>query len=121
RTFYSVAFLLARDFEVQRFASHNEPNHPNSFIAPEAWMMRMRLASDAVESAIEDVNRIYGKELTPRFVAPVTAGAGGSAYAEYGKAAVSGMETNFLGEQTPGNSFFQMYAYQQYGGSPSGF
>ncbi len=121
RVFYSVAFLLARDFDVERFASHNEPNHPNSLIAPEPWMMRMRLASDAARSAIEDVNRIYGKELTPRFVAPVTAGSGGAAYADYGRAAVLGMETDFLGGREPGRSFFQLYAYQQYDATASGF
>ncbi len=34
----------------------------------------MKIVSDAIECAVADVNRIFGRQLTPCFVAPVTAG-----------------------------------------------
>lgn len=121
RVFYSIAFYLAREFDVERFASHNEPNHPNSFIAPNAWLLRLRLASDAAHCAIEDVNRIYGKNLTARFTAPVTAGTTGSAYEDYGRLAVTNLHNNYLGGGLPGTSLFQTYSYQQYNQTPANF
>jgi hypothetical protein len=114
RTFYSVAFHLAREFDVERFSSHNEPNHPASFIELEPWLMRLRLASDAVQSAIADVNALYGKSLQPRFTAPVTAGAAGSGYRDYGQPAVAAIDVDFLGNRPAGYQSFHTYAYQSY-------
>jgi hypothetical protein len=114
RTFYSVAFYLAREFDVERFASHNEPNHPASFIEVAPWLMRLRLAADAVQAAISDVNARYGKSLQPRFKAPVTAGATGSGLDDYGLPAVSSINRDFLGNQPPGFQLFHHYAFQSY-------
>jgi hypothetical protein len=121
RTYYSIAFYLAREFDVERFSSHNEPNHPNSFIEPAAWLMRLRLASDAVHSAIEDVNSLYGKFLQPRLKAPVTAGGSGSPFTNYGRPALESIRTNYLGLAPPGHQTFHHYAYQSYNQSPAGF
>jgi len=121
RTFYSVAFYLAREFDVERFASHNEPNHPNSHISPSQWLMRLRLSSDAVQSALEDVNALYEKSLQPRFKSPVTAGSLGASFNDYGKPAVESIRTNFLGQTPPGYQAFHHYAYQRYTLSPGDF
>ncbi len=121
RTFYSLVFFLAREYDVERFTVYNEPNHPNSFIEPDPWLMRARLASDATRSAIADVNRIYGKSLRPLFTAPVTAGAGGNAYNEYGRPAARSFQTDFLGRTNGFNRLFELYAYQQYNQTPAGF
>lgn len=114
RTFYSVAFYLAREFDAERFASHNEPNHPASFIEPEPWLMRKRLAADAVQAALADVNALYGKNLQPRFKAPVTAGGAGAGYRDYGQPAVAAIDVDFFGNRPAGFQSFQTYAYQSY-------
>lgn len=114
RTYYSVAFYLAREFDVERFASHNEPNHPNTFIDTAPWLMRKRLAADAVQSALADVNALYGKWLRPRFHAPVTAGTTGVAFDDYGQPALAGIDVDFLGDRRPGYQSFQLYSYQAY-------
>ncbi|MCC5843524.1 MAG: DNRLRE domain-containing protein [Verrucomicrobia bacterium] len=121
RTYYSLVFYLAREFGVERFSSHNEPNHPNTFIETAPWLMRLRLASDAARSAIEDVNRLHDRSLTLRFTAPVTAGSTGSAYTNYGRPAVQSIFTNYLGETDSVNPVFQNYAYQQYDATAAGF
>lgn len=120
RTFYSLAFYLAREFDVERFASHNEPNHPDSFIEVTPWLMRLRLASDAVKAALEDVNALYGKNLQPKFKAPVTAG-GGPAFISYGRPAVTTMNRNFLGQTPPGYQVFHHYTYHRYDRTPAEF
>ena len=73
--YYALAFYLAREGNVHMFAMQNEPNHRHAGPVPlDIWIDMMRIASDAIRCAIADVNRIYEKHLTPRFVGPVTAG-----------------------------------------------
>ena len=121
RTYYTAAFYLAREFDVERFASHNEPNHPHMRIARGPWLMRLRLAADAVQQALADVNRIYGKNLVPRFNAPVTAGSTGVSFNNYGRPAVESIQKDFLGASPTGFQLFQQYAYQRYNLSPDRF
>lgn len=121
RTYYTAAFYLAREFDVERFASHNEPNHPHMRIEPEPWLMRLRLAVDAVQQALADVNQMYGKDLEPRFYAPVTAGSTGRPFNNYGRLVVEGMQTDFLGASSEDFLLMQTYAYQRYNLSPDRF
>jgi hypothetical protein len=73
--YYALAYYAAREGDVTMFAKQNEPNHAHSGpMTIETWLRGMRLASDAVRCAIQDVNKKYGKNLVPRFVGPVTAG-----------------------------------------------
>jgi hypothetical protein len=73
--YYAVAYYAAREGNVTMFAIQNEPNHAHSGpMTIETWLRGMRLASDAVQCAIQDVNQRYEKTLVPRFVGPVTAG-----------------------------------------------
>src|SRR5207244_4412401 len=72
--FYLQAFYLARYFDVHRFQMYNEPNI-DSNTSPGVsgdYMERLKFASDAVQSAVADVNRIYGKSLHAEVEAPVT-------------------------------------------------
>lgn len=118
RTYFAAAFWLAKEFDVERYTSHNEPNHPASRIEPGPWLMRLRLASDAAREAIAAVNRLYGKSLDLKFTAPITAGNGANVFNEYGRPVVEGMETNFLGETRPGFRLIETYAYQSYISDP---
>lgn len=73
--FYALAFYAAKTGDASMFAMHNEPNHVQAGpMKIETWLDGMRIVSDAVHCAVEDVNRLYGKHLKPRFVGPVTAG-----------------------------------------------
>ena len=120
KTYYAAAFWMARAFDVERYTSHNEPNHPNSRIEPDPWLMRARLASDAASEAINAVNKLYGKSLQLNFMAPVTAGGSLSTLAEYGETAIAGIRTNFSGEAASDYRLLHTYAYQQYNTSPDG-
>lgn len=73
--FYSLAYHAAKKADVAMFAMQNEPNHRHSGpMKLDQWISGMQIVSDAVHSAIEDVNKKYGKSLKAKFVGPVTAG-----------------------------------------------
>lgn len=57
------------------YAMHNEPNHRHAGpMKITQYVDAMKIVSDAVYCARQDVNRLYGKNLKSRFVSPVTAG-----------------------------------------------
>lgn len=73
--FYALAYHAAKKGDVGMFSIQNEPNHRHSGpMRIEEWLVGMRIASDAIRCAVEDVNRLYSKNLHPQFVGPVTAG-----------------------------------------------
>lgn len=73
--YYALAFYAARRGDVTMFAMQNEPNHAASGpMRLDVWIDGMRIVSDALHCALEDVGKIYGKQMTARFVGPVTAG-----------------------------------------------
>ena len=73
--FYSLAYHAAKTADVAMFAMQNEPNHKHSGpMKLEQWINGMQIVSDAVHSAIADVNKKYNKSLKAKFVGPVTAG-----------------------------------------------
>ncbi|MFR9649317.1 MAG: discoidin domain-containing protein [Rikenellaceae bacterium] len=75
QSYYAMAFYAAKLADVGMYATQNEPNHVHSGpMTIEEWVLAMRLVSDAVHCAIEDVNRLYNRDIEPRFVGPVTAG-----------------------------------------------
>ena len=69
--FYAMAYHAAKNYDVTRFQMYNEPDQSNATITQDEWRQRLKLASDAVKSAIEDVNRDFGKSLVPDVSAPV--------------------------------------------------
>lgn len=73
--YYALAFYAARRADVNMFAMKNEPNHRHAGPMPlDLFIDLSKVCSDAVHTAVNDVNKIYGKNLDPKFVGPVTAG-----------------------------------------------
>jgi hypothetical protein len=73
--YYALAYYAAKTGDVTMFALQNEPNHKNSGpMKLDQWIGAMQIVSDALTSAIEDVDKQYGKHLKARMVGPVTAG-----------------------------------------------
>lgn len=73
--YYAIAFYAAKVGSVTMFALQNEPNHRQSGpMKLDQWIMAMQIVSDAIHCAVQDVNALYGKQLVPKFVGPVTAG-----------------------------------------------
>lgn len=81
--YYALAFYAAKMGDVTMFAMQNEPNHRHSGpMKIGQYVEGMRVVSDAVYCAVQDVNRIYGKNLKSHFVSPVTAGSNANWWAE---------------------------------------
>lgn len=121
--YYAQAFLLSRDYGVERYGIFNEPNNwtwPAGTADPVAnWLRRLRLASDAIQSALADVNSRYGRNLQPRIFAPNTAN-GATKYNNtssgdtWGRRAVLGRRQRWDDSTDPSWSNFQVYNYQKY-------
>ncbi len=117
--FYASAFHYARNFDVTHYQMFNEPDHPNSGGITQAdWLLRLQLASDAIQSAISDVNSRYGKSLQPNVQAPVISS---PTYSPWGNLAVDNRHKNY--RNVVSNSFWNMrsFAYHQYNATPSGY
>ena len=122
RHYYAQAFYLGRTFNVQRYQMYNEPNYGSPpAIAETNYLLRLQIVSDAIQSAIADVNRLYNKSLTPLVLAPVTSGSAGGSYSDFGALAVTNRHLNQFQVVDPNFSVLQKYDYHQYNGSPSGF
>jgi hypothetical protein len=114
--FYQEAFYLGYMYNVERYQMYNEPDDGGP--TGTNYLTRLQLAADAVQSAIADVNAMYGKSLTPIMLAPVTAGAVTSTYGTWGELVVTNRHVNFLGQSNANFWLIQKYDYHQYGGSP---
>ena len=122
QNFYAQAFYLGRVFDVERYQVFNEPNHPNANgLSITNHLLRLQLASDAVQAALADVNARYGKSLVPKMLAPVTSGSADGSYAGWGESVVTNRHLNFLGQTDPGCSLIHVYDYHQYGSAPATF
>ena len=120
--FYAQAFYLGRVFDVERYQVFNEPNHPNANgLTITNHLLRLQIASDAVQSALADVNARYGKTLAAKMLAPVTSGSADGSYAGWGESLVTNRHVNFLGQTDTNFSLLQVYDYHQYGSTPSTF
>ena len=118
--FYAQAFYLGTTFDVERYQMFNEPNHPNADGLTQAnWLMRLQLASDAIQVALADVNERSGKSLTPLIYGPVNSG--GDQYEDWGRVGVQNRHTNFLGVTDPDYLVMHRYDYHQYNDTPDVF
>jgi hypothetical protein len=119
--YYVQAFYLGRNYDVTRYQMFNEPDHESANgITPSNWFLRLRLASDAIQCGIADMNARYGKSLVPNVYAPVTAGGTGS-YGDWGARAVNNRHKNFLGVSDPNYLAVNFYDYHQYNSDPASF
>ncbi len=131
RGVYLNAFYLARTYDVQRFQLFNEPDHPaHIHIEQSDYLRRLQIGSDAVQAAINDVNRIDGKSLRAQISAPVSAGMivfgprqgrpdTRDAKTGWGELAMRHRRENFSGSSAANPELFQVYAFQSYGRSPA--
>jgi hypothetical protein len=108
--YYAMAFLLARDGDVEMFQFLNEPNHSNAGVTQAQYIQGLKISSDAIRAAVEDVNRLYGKSLKVRMIAPVTAG---SPEGPWGQISMRNIRTDYH-EQTVDYNIFDIFANQQY-------
>jgi hypothetical protein len=117
--FYVQAFYLGHEFDIERYQMYNEPNLDS--LTQADYLQRLQLASDAVQSALADVNSLYGKALAPQFFAPVAAGTASSTYASWGRPVVTNRHTNFLGQADPNFWLIRHYDYHEYNSTPANF
>ncbi len=115
--YYASAFYYARYFDVTRYQMFNEPDHPDAGgITTTEWLLRLQLASDAIRSAISDVNSLYGKSLQPIVAAPTTSS---QTYSPWGNIAVDDRHRNYRDVVSSSTWNMQRYAYHQYNSTAS--
>ncbi len=115
--YYVEAFYLGSRFDVQRYQMYNEPDH-SSAIPQAEYFQRLLLISDAIQSALADVNTLYGKNLTPLIHAPVITT---PSYNSWSQMVVTNRHLNYLGQTDTNFWLFQNYDYHQYNSTPAGF
>ncbi len=131
--YYAQAFHLGRQYGVERFHTFNEPDHSSHPDLGQAeYLERLQLASDAIQCAIADVNRIFGGSLVAQVQAPVSAGgaskfypiAGGDPRDDalgWGELVMGSLHRDYTGLEVPDFNLISTYAYQQYNLDGSGF
>ena len=121
---YAQAFTRARYEDVENFQLFNEPDLYSGSLSQSQWIEMMKYGANAVESAIADVNRIFGKNLKAHIYGPVTNGpalttAGGT---DWGDTLLQNRNTPVLsGSAVPGYQLFDNFDYHNYGSSPTVF
>ena len=93
---YAMAYYMGSHYDVSRFQTYNEPDQSTSPVPQAEWIQRLKLSSDAIRSAIADVNRDFGKNLVPDVSAPVTIN-GANTIDTWGKAALQDNRIDYQG------------------------
>jgi hypothetical protein len=70
---YMATYYLAKHYDVAVHQYGNEPDWYFRDDSDEQIAFKLQLQADAITSAIEDVNRLHGKELEAQYAAPVLA------------------------------------------------
>jgi autotransporter-associated beta strand protein len=120
---YAQAFVHAQYNDVENFQFFNEPDlyaNSNGTLTQDQWLEMVRFGANAVESAIADVNRLYGKSLTPHVYGPVTTGpetaAGG-----WGDLLLRNRSNQLITGSSSSYRLFDHYDYHNYGSNPTTF
>jgi hypothetical protein len=71
--YYAVAYVMSSKYGVRRYSMYNEPNLDNK-INEDQWLDLLLVCSDAIQSAVQDVNARFKLSLKPEIFAPNTAG-----------------------------------------------
>lgn len=116
---YAMAYYMGSNYDVSRFQTYNEPDQTTSPVPMGEWLDRLRIASDAIRSAVADVNRDYGKTLVADVSAPVTI-SGASKIDTWGKAALEANRTDYQG-QTVDYDIFNTYDAHRYNSTGAAF
>ncbi len=124
--YYAQAYYLGSNYNVQRYSMYNEPDQSSQDVTQADYLNRLQLASDAIQSALEDVNRDFGKNLQPNILAPITAGSANEYFRRldnsdtrddnqgWGELVINNLNTNLFGQPDPNFQLIHTYAYQQY-------
>ena len=120
--YYAQAFLLSRDYGVRSFGMFNEPNGVEGLLEAD-WLLRLRICSDAIQCAIEDMNSRHARNLIPRIFAPNTAsgaekydaiGADDASTDTWGRDAVASRHLRLDGSSPADWMNLHVYNYQKY-------
>ncbi len=124
--YYAQAYYLGSNHDVERYSVFNEPDQGSQNISQADFLLRLQLASDAIQTALEDVNRDFDKSLDANIVAPITAGGANEYFRRldnsdtrddeqgWGELVINNLNTNFLGEVDRDFQLIHTYGYQQY-------
>ena len=70
---YASVFYMAKNYDIAVHQYGNEPDGELRVLSEEEIALKLMLIGDAVHAAVEDVNRIYKKNLVSQYAAPVLA------------------------------------------------
>ena len=124
--YYAQAYYLGSRYDVQRYSMYNEPDQSSQDVTQADYLNRLQLASDAIQAALQDVNRDFGKTLEANIIAPITAGSANEYFRRldnsdtrdddqgWGELVINNINTNFLGQPDPNFQIVHTYGYQQY-------
>lgn len=119
QAYYAQAFYEAKNYNVSQFQIYNEPDLSTGE-TPADLLVRLQLASDAIHSAIADVNTLYGKNLTASVAGPTSAGSSATTFNTWGKPLLAGNRTAYDGSTTS-YDLFDTYDYHNYTSNISSF
>ena len=120
---YAQAFIHAQYNDVENYQFFNEPDlYASTYgtLTQEQWLEMVQVGANAVESAIADVNRIYGKSLTPHVYGPVTTGAS-TAAGDWGTLLLQNRHNQLITGSSASYQLFDHYDYHNYGSAPTTF
>jgi len=115
--YYAQAYYLGSNYDVQRYSMYNEPDQGSQDVTQADYLNRLQLASDAIQGALEDVNRDFGKNLQPNIIAPITAGGANEYFRRTDNSDTRDDNqgwTNVFGQPDPNFQLVHTYGYQQY-------
>ncbi|MGI9178592.1 MAG: DNRLRE domain-containing protein [Pirellulales bacterium] len=121
---YAQAFTRARYENVTRYQLFNEPDlYTTGTLTQAQWIEMIKYGADAVSCAVADVNRLFGKNLTPAISGPVTNGPALTVTgSDWGDTLLANRNMPMLsGTAVPGYQLFQFFDYHNYGSSPTTF
>ena len=117
--YYAMAYYMGQHYDVSRFQTYNEPDQTSSPVPQSEWIERLKIASDALRSAIADVNRDFGKHLVADVSGPVTIN-GANTIDTWGKAALQQNRIDYQGN-TVNYDIFNTYDVHRYGATGTTF
>ncbi|WP_218932004.1 CBM96 family carbohydrate-binding protein [Adhaeretor mobilis] len=123
--FYAQAFHMGRHYDVQRYQMYNEPDLSENINMSQAeYLERLQLASDAINSALADVNQMFGKTLSAEVHSPVNSNGnkvkavpGGEPRNDvtgWGELVIDNRYSDLFGNPDPNNEVWQKYTFHLY-------
>ncbi|MFM7205285.1 MAG: DNRLRE domain-containing protein [Planctomycetaceae bacterium] len=120
---YAQAFVHAQYNDVENYQFFNEPDlyaSTNGTLTQDQWLEMVQFGANAVESAVADVNRLFGKGLTAHVYGPVTTGPD-TAAGGWGDMLIKNRHNQLITGTSASYQLFDHYDYHNYGSSPSSF